>query len=130
MKTLVRLCAGLLLLAGCTTAVARPIGPAAPDRPAPTIGLAPTAAPAPQVIVVIDAARDRQPISPLIYGVSGASPEILQGLQPTLNSWGGNPATRYNWQIGNAWNAGSDWFYRNGDYGVTGNAMTQFISNS
>jgi len=30
--------------------------------------------------------------------------------------WGGNPNTRYNWQLGNAWNAGSDYFFRNVDY--------------
>ncbi len=123
-------CLGTILITGCGGAVPQPIGPAAPDRPAPTIGFVPTAAPVPEVIVVIDAAHARHAISPLIYGVSGASPEILQGLRPTLNSWGGNPATRYNWQIGNAWNAGSDWQYRNGDYGIKGNAMTQFISNS
>ncbi len=117
-------------MTSCVGAVAQPIGLAAPDRPAPTIEMVATAAPAPDVIVMIDATQNRHPISPLIYGVSGAPEEILRGLRPTLNSWGGNPATRYNWQIGNAWNAGSDWFYRNGDYGIKSNAMTQFISNA
>ncbi len=119
----------MLLMTSCTAAVAQPIGPATPDRLVPTTAAADQVI-TPDVVIVVDAQHNRHPISPLIYGVSGAPLEILQGLRPTLNSWGGNPATRYNWQIGNAWNAGSDWFYRNGDYGVKGNAMTQFISHS
>jgi hypothetical protein len=126
----------LILLTGCA-AVAAPIEPTAADRPAPPdrAALSNRAAPTPEEravdrVIEIDAALNPHPISPLIYGVSGASPEILQGLRPTLNSWGGNPSTRYNWQIGNAWNSGSDWFYRNGDYGVRGNAFAQFVTDT
>ena len=70
--------------------------------------------------ILVDAQQNMHPISPLIYGVSGADSEALVALQPTINSWGGNPSTRYNWELGNAWNAGADWEYRNGNYGFTG----------
>ena len=36
-----------------------------------------------------------------------------------LNSWGGNPSTRYNYEIGHAWNHGADYEFRNTNYGDT-----------
>ncbi len=68
--------------------------------------------------ISINTNEEVRPISPLIYGLSGGDREdgYLEDTQPTLLSWGGNPSTRYNWEIGNAWNAGSDWFYSNVDY--------------
>ena len=81
--------------------------------------------------VVVDASQNVHPISPLIYGVSGADTEALETLNPTMNSWGGNPSTRYNWELGNAWNAGADWEYRNGNYGYEGpSASDDFIEDS
>jgi hypothetical protein len=68
--------------------------------------------------VEVDINREVHPISSLIYGLSGGETEYLQELRPTLISWGGNPSTRYNWQLGNAWNAGRDWYYTNVNYGV------------
>lgn len=83
------------------------------------------------LVVNVNVNRDVHPISPLIYGVSGAPVEILNDLRPTLNSWGGNPSTRYNWKLGNAWNAGRDWFYRNGNYGnPEGSASDNFIKEA
>ncbi len=67
--------------------------------------------------VTVDASKDVHPISPLIYGVSAGSQEWLEGTGSTLNNWGGNPSSRYNWELGNAWNASRDWQYRNGNYG-------------
>ena len=67
--------------------------------------------------ITVDASRDVHPISPLIYGVSAASQEWLEATGATINNWGGNPSSRYNWQLGNAWNAARDWQYRNGNYG-------------
>ncbi len=79
----------------------------------------------------IDTSQNVHPISPLVYGLSGATPEYIDGLQPTLNSWGGNPSTRYNWQLGRAWNAGSDWFFRNGNYGYQGeSASDEFLAQA
>lgn len=77
------------------------------------------------ILVQVDANRDVHPISPFIYGLSGASPEVLSEMRPTLNSWGGNPSTRFNWKIGHAWNAGRDWFYRNGNYGFESGSVSE-----
>jgi hypothetical protein len=83
------------------------------------------------LIVTVDARERVHPISPFIYGVSGAPKEYLDALKPTLNNWGGNPSTRYNWLLGNAWNAGRDWEYRNGDYGYRGAAAhDDFVSET
>jgi hypothetical protein len=83
-------------------------------------------------VVEVDLTRDTHPISPYIYGVSGAPAEYVQSLGATLNSWGGNPSTRYNWRLGNAWNAGSDFFYSNVDYseGQSGSASDSFVSST
>jgi hypothetical protein len=51
-----------------------------------------------------------QPISPLIYGVGGAEPPWETGT--TGRRFGGNPATRYNWEL-NTYNTGKDWFFKN-----------------
>jgi hypothetical protein len=81
--------------------------------------------------VTVDVKKNVHLISPLIYGVSGASIEVLKSLNPGLNSWGGNPSTRYNWNIGHAWNSGSDWEYRNGNYGtLSGSASDTFVSET
>lgn len=74
--------------------------------------------------VIVDTNRDVHLISPLIYGLSGGTEEEVDILKPSLTSWGGNPSTRYNWELGNAWNSGSDWFYRNGNYGYTGESAS------
>jgi glycosyl hydrolase family 44 len=51
-----------------------------------------------------------QPISPLVYGFGGTEP--VWTLEPAARRWGGNPTSRYNWQL-NAWNLTKDWFFRN-----------------
>ncbi|MCP5099998.1 MAG: hypothetical protein GY943_30970, partial [Chloroflexi bacterium] len=82
-------------------------------------------------VVQIDTNRNVHPISPMIYGLSGLTPEHTSQMRPTFVSWGGNPSTRYNWRLGNAWNSGSDWFYRNGNYGYTGpSASDDFVMNA
>ena len=73
-----------------------------------------------KIKITVDVAREVRPISPLIYGVSGANKAYLQKLHLPFNSWGGNANTRYNWRLGNAWSAGRDYEYRNGDYGYKG----------
>jgi hypothetical protein len=68
-------------------------------------------------------------ISPLIYGIAGADPATLAALGATLNRWGGNPSDRYNWVLGNAWNATRDWGFRNVNYsGLPGNRADAFVS--
>jgi hypothetical protein len=79
--------------------------------------------------ITVDPTSIAHAISPLIYGVSAAPQEYLYASGATINNWGGNTATRYNWELGNAWNAGRDWEYRNGDYGhKTGNVADNFIA--
>jgi hypothetical protein len=65
------------------------------------------------VTIRVDPNVALRPISPLIYGLAHAKPEEVASTGATLNRWGGNPNTRYNWQVGNAWNAARDWEFRN-----------------
>ncbi len=63
------------------------------------------------VSIAINAASNRIPISPLIYGVAFASSNsVLQDLNAPLHRSGGNGTTTYNWQI-NAWNHAADWYF-------------------
>ena len=63
-----------------------------------------------QVTIDVDAAANRHPISPNVYGVAYASAAQLSDLNVPLNRSGGNAATRYNWQL-NASNRAADWFF-------------------
>jgi hypothetical protein len=67
----------------------------------------------------VDAAQGQRAISPLIYGVALASSDWLADVRPRLNRWGGNPMTRYNWKLGNAFSAARDYGFLNGNYGAT-----------
>ena len=62
------------------------------------------------VVVNVDANSNRHPISAGIYGVAGASTAQLNDLNATLNRYGGNASSRYNWQL-NASNRGFDWYF-------------------
>jgi hypothetical protein len=65
-----------------------------------------------------------QPISPLIYG--GAGDDWAIGT--TARRWGGNPTSRYNWEMNTA-NRAKDWFFRNsGD--PKSNGYEQFLSEN
>jgi len=61
----------------------------------------------------VDAAGDTHDIPAEIYGVAAAPVDVLRELRVPLDRWGGNTASRYNWSLGNAWNAGNDWFFEN-----------------
>lgn len=62
---------------------------------------------------------DKQPlpISPMIYGIAydvmKTGDETAEKLGAASRRWGGNPASRYNWELGNAWSAANDWFWEN-----------------
>src|ERR1700687_6235903 len=82
--------------------------------------------PARSASFVLDCGAAGQPISPLIYGVGGAggSPSSTG---TTARRWGGNPTSRYNWQL-NTSNVAKGWFFRNtGDPKSTYN---QFLDES
>jgi hypothetical protein len=63
------------------------------------------------VAITVDAALNRRPINPLIYGVNFGSASALDELNAPLHRWGGNATTRYNWQL-NAANRASDWYFQ------------------
>jgi hypothetical protein len=71
-------------------------------------------------------------ISPFIYGIGVQPgrdlPEQWQ-LGATARRWGGNHTSRYNWVLGNAWNTGKDWFFKNVDYGGSEPADRRFIKD-
>ena len=63
----------------------------------------------------VDCSAHGKSISPLIYGIAWGArtkPEDL-ALGATTRRWGGNATSRYNWQLGNAWNTANDWFFEN-----------------
>jgi serine acetyltransferase len=69
----------------------------------------------------VDCSARGRPINPLIYGIAydprlDAQDTFQWQLGPTARRWGGNPASRYNWELGNAWNTAQDWYYENGNY--------------
>jgi hypothetical protein len=66
-----------------------------------------------EVAITVDLGASRKPISPLIYGMSQAPDDVIKDGNITLNRQGGNAMSTYNWTLGNARNAGSDWEFRN-----------------
>jgi hypothetical protein len=78
----------------------------------PDASLPPVSAPA-TIPVTVNAAANRHPISPYIYGMAYASPDYLADLRLGLNRWGGDDKSRYNWVHGNACNAARDWYWAN-----------------
>ena len=62
------------------------------------------------VTITVDAAANRRPINPAIYGVAYATTAQLQDLNAPLHRYGGNNTSRYNWQQ-NADNRGADWYF-------------------
>jgi len=63
-----------------------------------------------QVTITVDAAVNRHPIDPRVYGVAFADQATLQDLDLPLNRWGGNTTTRYNWAISTS-NHARDWYF-------------------
>ncbi len=68
--------------------------------------------PEPAPALSVDAAAGRKPISPYIYGMNFADPDLADELDLPVNRRGGNSTTRYNWQE-DAYNTGSDWYFEN-----------------
>ena len=71
----------------------------------------------------VDCTAPGTAISPLIYGLAARRPDgagVDHGWDTgtTARRWGGNPTSRFNWELGNAWNTGDDWFFRNVSIGV------------
>jgi len=62
------------------------------------------------VVVAVDPALDRKPVSPWIYGVNFGTSSEFDALPYPLRRWGGNSTTRYSWTQ-DAHNSGSDWYF-------------------
>lgn len=82
----------------------------------------------------IDCADVRHTISPRIYGIASSGVSYLPDTPWTLgaatNRWGGNPTSRYNWQVPNAWNTANDYYFRNVEINNEPNAWEAFLSNN
>src|SRR5689334_15129070 len=76
------------------------------------------------VSYVADCAAPGHQISPLIYGVGGEEPGAAD-LGAASRRWGGNPTTRYNWQL-NTVNLTKDWFFKNAG-GSAGGGYRRFL---
>ncbi len=61
--------------------------------------------------ITVDAAANRRAINPAIYGTAYGTTAQLNDLNVPVNRYGGNNASRYNWQI-NADNRGFDWYFQ------------------
>jgi serine acetyltransferase/GT2 family glycosyltransferase len=81
----------------------------------------------------VECALPAHPINPMIYGIAfdpmhDARDGYVWNLGATARRWGGNPSSRYNWQLGNAWNTANDWFFRNVNYtGKPGFTYDEFL---
>ncbi|HET7543380.1 MAG TPA: glycoside hydrolase family 44 protein [Polyangiaceae bacterium] len=78
-----------------------------------TAGSAAAATASKSVSLQVNCKAPGHTISPYIYGIAGS----VRDTGGTARRWGGNPVTRYNWQLGNAYNVGKDWFFENGKSG-------------
>jgi hypothetical protein len=85
--------------------------------------IAPGAPPGPRrpAAFTVDCRAGGPRISPLIYGIAYDFQHVTDHphqweLGPTARRWGGNASSRYNWELGNAWNSAQDWFWENVDF--------------
>ncbi len=69
--------------------------------------------------ITIDAGSGRHAISPYIYGINFDQNQIPD-INPSIIRWGGDATSQYNWQSGNT-NAGSDWYFINGNQNSSSN---------
>jgi hypothetical protein len=66
-------------------------------------------------------AESRHAISPYIFGGNWLKPGLIRDSGYTINRWGGNRSSKYNWKK-DLDSAGNDWFYINGGGGHEGTA--------
>lgn len=62
------------------------------------------------VTLKVQCKAEAPPISPLIYGIRA---DDMPGLGEAAHRIGGNTMSRLNWDLGNVWNTGNDWFFEN-----------------
>ena len=80
----------------------------------------------------IDCRATAAPISPRIYGIAGFAddPPYVWRLGASARRWGGELASRYNWELGNAWNLANDWFFQNAKMSVHPVAYRTFLEQN
>jgi PKD repeat protein len=85
----------------------------------------------PTATVTVDANANRHAIDPRVYGIAYGTTAQLSDLNVPLNRYGGNNASRYNWQL-NADNRDQDWYFESiGDTSaVAGERGNTFISTT
>jgi hypothetical protein len=76
--------------------------------------------------LTVDVAGDNHPIHPEIYGVAFVPPQALADLHLTVDRWGGNSVTLYNWQS-DVSNKANDWFFENIPSSTATNSADQLI---
>jgi hypothetical protein len=64
------------------------------------------------IAMTVSCTAKAAPIHPLIYGTAAAADNHDWTIGMAGRRWGGNPSSRYNWQV-NALNHGKDWFFEN-----------------
>src|SRR4051794_19884134 len=74
----------------------------------------------------VDAAAARRSISPDIYGMNDADAALAAELHLTVDRFGGDTASRYNWK-NNTYNTGSDWYFENIPPGYGGSGAAGLI---
>jgi hypothetical protein len=81
--------------------------------------------------VSVDAKANRHAINPNIYGIAYGDAHDISALNVSLNRWGGNSTTRYNWQI-DAHSAGSDWYFETypDSSGTAGASADSYVSTT
>ena len=84
----------------------------------------------------VDANAAQHAINPNIYGMNGADPALADAVRLSINRWGGNATTRYNWENDTS-NHASDWYFENipnanANPGAlpNGSSSDQFISDN
>jgi hypothetical protein len=75
----------------------------------------------------IDCTAKPRAISPLIYGIGGSDNPWATGTTAVRS--GGNPTTRYNWEL-DTWNAAGDWFFKNVGGRAPGNAFEATLNEA
>lgn len=63
------------------------------------------------VTVTVDPALDRRPVDPRIHGTNFADADDLARVPYTMNRWGGNTTSRYNWRF-DVDNRGADYYFQ------------------
>ncbi len=89
----------------------------------------------PAITINVDATANRRAIDPRIYGSSWASAAQIADMGLTLNRWGGNAMSRYNWIYSTANRCKDYYFFNIPDWQITGDGSNgdsadKFISDT